>query len=77
MGRPSLPNHVKQQIVAYLKQGKSYRWICNNISYKGKYGKIKHQSLAFVSQIANCARDGFNIYICRFLITCQVALLIY
>ena len=53
VGRPSLSSNIRRQIEAYLKQGKSYRWIHDNVRYKIKYGKIKHVSIATISKIAS------------------------
>jgi DNA invertase Pin-like site-specific DNA recombinase len=53
VGRPSMPDSVKRQILFALKRGDSYRNINRRISYKGKYGRIIHPSIAKISQIAN------------------------
>jgi DNA invertase Pin-like site-specific DNA recombinase len=59
VGRPSIPDQVKRQIMLALKRGDSYRNINRWITYKGKYGKIMHPSIAIVSQIANqCSEKG-------------------
>ena len=51
VGRPSLPIHVKKDVIKLLSQGKSYRFIQKNVSYKAKYGKIKHVSAPTISEI--------------------------
>lgn len=53
VGRPSIPDHVKRQILISLKREDSYRTIKHNVSYKGRYGRIIHPSIATISQIAN------------------------
>jgi len=51
VGRPGLPERAKKDIIKYLKEGKTYDWIHQNVTYKIKYGKIKHVSPATISQI--------------------------
>ena len=53
VGRPTIPDNVKKQILLALKCGDSYRTINRWITYKGKYGKIIHPSIATISQIIN------------------------
>jgi len=53
VGRPTIPGEVKKQVLLSLKRGDSYRTINRWITYKGKYGKIIHPSIATISQIAN------------------------
>ena len=52
VGRPTIPDEVIRQVVAALRQGDSYRKIHNNVTYKIKYGKIKHVSVASICKIA-------------------------
>lgn len=52
VGRPSIPNDVIKQIVMGLKRGDSYRTIHQNVTYKIKFGKIRHISTATISQVA-------------------------
>ncbi|EMR74249.1 site-specific recombinase, DNA invertase Pin [Thermoplasmatales archaeon SCGC AB-539-N05] len=53
VGRPTMPDGVKKEITLALMHGDSYRCINSRISYKGRYGKILHPSIATISQIAN------------------------
>ena len=53
VGRPTIPDHVKRQILMAMKRGDSYRTINHNVSYKGRYGRIIHPSIATISQVAN------------------------
>jgi len=53
VGRPVIPDDVKKQVLFALKRGDSYRTINRWITYKGRYGKIMHPSIATISQIAN------------------------
>jgi DNA invertase Pin-like site-specific DNA recombinase len=52
VGRPTIPEEVKKQVLLSLKRGDSYRTINRRTTYKGKYGKIIHPSIATISQIA-------------------------
>jgi len=52
VGRPTIDKEVVEKIKEYLRQGKSYRWISANITYKAKYGKFKHPSTATISEIS-------------------------
>ena len=45
VGRPSIPDDVKNQITMALMNGESYRCIKSRITYKGKYGRIIHASI--------------------------------
>jgi len=53
VGRPQIPDQTKKCILLALKRGDSYRCINRQITYKGKYGRIIHPSIATISQIAN------------------------
>ena len=52
VGRPTLPDEVIRQVVVALRRGDSYRKIYDNITYKAKFGKIKHVSLATINKIS-------------------------
>jgi len=52
VGRPGLDDAVKQEIIKHLQQGKSYRWIHHHVTYKAKYGKIKHPSVGTITEIS-------------------------
>ena len=53
VGRPSISDEVISQVLDKLKSGDSYRTIHQNVSYKIKFGKIKHVSIATICKIAN------------------------
>jgi len=52
VGRPSISDEVTQQVVDALKRGDSYRDINKKVTYKIKFGKIQHVSIATVCKIA-------------------------
>jgi len=56
VGRPTIPDEVIRQVAAALRQGDSYRKIHNDVTYKIKYGKIKHVSVASICKIAKKVR---------------------
>lgn len=51
VGRPSIIEQVENEVMEHLSNGKSYRWIKENTTYKAKNGKIKHPSIFTISQI--------------------------
>lgn len=51
VGRPKIPNHVKKTILELLNEGKTYSYISKNVTYKAKYGKIKHVSAPTISEV--------------------------
>jgi len=53
VGRDSLPDDVIAQVVRLLNAGKSYNFIHENVTYKAKYGKIRHVSKGMISKIKN------------------------
>ena len=52
VGRPILPDEVIRQVIKALRQGDSYRTTHQHVTYKVKFGKIKHVSLATICHIA-------------------------
>ena len=56
VGRPNVINQVENEVLEYLGNGKSYRWIIGHVTYKAKNGKIRNLSIASVSHIANAER---------------------
>jgi len=52
VGRPALPDDVTKRVVEALRDGLSYRAINQHVTYKVKFGKIKHVSLATICHIA-------------------------
>lgn len=53
VGRPSIPTETTKKVRALLKEGLSYREISRQVCYKGKYGKVKHISIAQISKTKN------------------------
>jgi len=51
VGRAGIPESVKKEVIKYLKEGKSYSWIHQNVTYKVKYGKVRHVSPATITNI--------------------------
>jgi len=51
VGRPGIPESVKLKIISLLKEGKSYSYIHDNVTYKAKYGKIKNVSKTTIGEI--------------------------
>ena len=57
VGRSGLPSEVVEQVLKKLDEGMSYRKIHNEVTYKAKYGKIRHVSVGKISEIANEVRE--------------------
>lgn len=53
VGRKELSEEVINEILKKLDDGRSYRQIHNEVTYKIKFGKVKHVSIGKVSEIAN------------------------
>jgi len=54
LGRPTIPSNVVKQVINHLKEGKlSYSQISERVTYKIKFGKVKHISPAQISIIKN------------------------
>ena len=51
VGRPSIPQQVRDRIAELLGQGKTYKQIRDQITYKGRHGKILHVSDPTISQV--------------------------
>jgi len=51
VGRPALPDAVKQRIAALLKQGRSYSYIRKQVTYTGKYHRVHHVSVATINAV--------------------------
>jgi len=60
LGRKTIPESVKKQVIALLKQNSlSYRQISQRVTYKTKYGKVHHVSPAMITQIKkHCLEKG-------------------
>lgn len=52
IGRPSIPIEVIDRVLQALDDNKSYSRISREITYKQKYGKVKHISSATISKIS-------------------------
>ena len=53
VGRNELPVSIVKEVEKKLDEGKSYRTIRDEVSYKIKHGKVKHVSIGKISEIAN------------------------
>jgi len=51
VGRPGLPDAVKQRIAAFLNQGRSYSYIRKYVTYEGKYNRVHHVSVATINAV--------------------------
>jgi DNA invertase Pin-like site-specific DNA recombinase len=63
IGRKEISQEVKDAIIEKLKEGKSYRQIHNEVTYKIKHGKVKHVSIGKVSEIAKMCSKKVNVKI--------------
>jgi len=61
VGRPKLSNDVKQRVAKLLQEGKTYKYIQDNVMYKAKYGKFKHVSAPTISEIKKSLLEKGNI----------------
>jgi len=48
LGRPSVPDYAVKEIDELLKQNMSMRKISKQVSYKVKYGGVRHPSIGFI-----------------------------
>jgi len=51
VGRPDFPQKTIKEIEKHLVDGRSYRWIRDNVMYKAKFGKYQHPSLGKIAEI--------------------------
>lgn len=51
VGRPSIYNEVESKILELLKQEKKWKEIREQVTYKGKYGKVHHVSDPIISEV--------------------------
>jgi len=61
VGRPGISKEVKAEIIKYLKQGKSYSYIEQNVTYKAKYGKVKHVTAPTISKIKKSSLENDDV----------------
>lgn len=57
VGRPSVMDELYPSVLKLLNEGKSYRTISAKITYKAKHGKIKHVSVATITEIKKQALE--------------------
>lgn len=57
VGRSTLPEDVVDKVISLLEKGESYRKINKLVTYKAKYGKVKHVSIGKISDIAKTIKD--------------------
>jgi len=60
VGRPKIPVEIKEKVGQLLLEGKSYSYIQENVTYKAKYGKIKHISAPTISEIKKSLLEKAN-----------------
>lgn len=58
VGRPKIPDSVRNKVIEFLKAGKSYNYIRDNVTYKAKFGKVRHVSIFTISQIKSSFEKG-------------------
>jgi len=63
VGRPGVAKQVEKQVLDLLNKGKSYSYIEQNVTYKAKYGKVKHVSAPTISKIKKSALEKGNLKI--------------
>lgn len=57
VGRSTLPDAIVHEVAQLLYEGKSYKQIHEQVTYKAKFGKIKHVSIGTISSIAKKLRS--------------------
>lgn len=60
VGRSTLPKEIVAEVKKKIKEGKSYRQIHKEVTYKAKHGKVKHVSVGKVSSIAKEKEEAPN-----------------
>jgi len=61
VGRPTVQDKLYPIVLPLLKENRSYRYICEHVTYKAKYGKVKHVSIATISEIRKSALEKGDI----------------
>jgi len=61
VGRNPLPEHVVSKVTKRLNEGKSYKQIHDEVTYKVKYGKVMHVSIGTISSINREIKNGLNL----------------
>jgi len=62
VGRPGIPESIRQKVLKLLEEGKSYKYIQENVTYKAKYGKVKHISPPTISEIKKSSLGKGDLY---------------
>jgi len=57
VGRSTLPDAIVNEVTQLLQKGKSYKQIHEQVTYKAKFGKVKHVSIGTISSIAKKLRE--------------------
>ena len=60
VGHPAISSSVKQEIKQLLKEGKTYVYISQHVTYKLKYGKIRHVSAPTISAVKKSMNEELN-----------------
>ena len=63
VGRPTVVDVLYDPVVKLLNEGKSYSKIHDEVTYKAKYGKVRHVSVATISEIKKSALENGDIKI--------------
>lgn len=58
IGRSSIPDDAVAEVIRLLDEGKSFNYIHGHVTYKIKYGKIKHVSKGKISEIKKSVQKG-------------------
>jgi len=57
VGRPGISNDIKLKVLKLIKEGKSYSYINEHVTYKAKFGKVKHISTTTISDIKKSSSE--------------------
>ena len=57
VGRSTLSDTIVHEVEQLLQKGKSYKQIHEQVTYKAKFGKVKHVSIGTISSIAKKLRE--------------------
>lgn len=60
VGRPGISDSIKKRVIQLLGEGETYSFIEQNVTYKAKYGKIRHVSAPTISEIKKEALGEIN-----------------
>ncbi len=58
IGRSKIPDEAIEKVIKLLDEGRSFNYIHDHVTYKIKYGKIKHVSKGKISEIKKSVQKG-------------------